>query len=334
MQETFNSGPKTYTLKSKHNLELEISTLGATILSLKVPDQSGEQVNVVVGLSGASDYLTDQYLEQGLYLGSTIGRHAGRISGGGLQIEGKRYPLYHENGVHLHGGKEAFDKKIWEVESLESGDTPSITLSYFSAHLEEGYPGNLKISVNYTLTDDHALAIAFRATTDQTTVLNVTNHAYFNLNGEGSILDHELELNADAYLDLDKDLIPTGTFNPVIGSSCDYSVQSKIGRPGFKGLDDIFVLSEKVEKAILSSKESGIQMTVATNQPAMVIYTPPKFAELPFKDGVQFGDYPAICFEAQGFPDALNNKNFPTTLLNPGEIFESVTYFAFSLVDK
>ncbi|WKK66480.1 aldose epimerase family protein [Lutimonas zeaxanthinifaciens] len=328
------SEPKTYKLESRSGLELEISNLGATILSLKVPNKKGELVNVVVGLSRASDYTTEFYLDQGLYLGSTIGRHAGRISGGAIEIEGKRYSLYNENGIHLHGGKEAFDKKIWEVEASESEDTPSITLSYLSKHLEEGYPGNLKISVTYTLTLDRALKIAFRATTDQTTVLNVTNHAYFNLKGEGSILDHELELKTDSYLDLNDDLIPTGKFNPIKESSYDYSTPSKIGRSGFNGLDDIFILHEEGVKAIISSEESGIQMTVVSNQPAVVIYTPPKFAKLPFKDGAEFEEYPAICFEAQGFPDALNYDNFPSTLLKPSEVFESETSYKFSLVEK
>ncbi|MCA0932457.1 galactose mutarotase [Lutimonas saemankumensis] len=324
--------PQTFKLQSQSGLELEVSTLGATILSLKVPDKTGKPVNVVVGLSSASDYWSKLYLAQGLYLGSTIGRHAGRISGGGIEIDGKRYSLFTENGVHLHGGKEAFDKKIWKVESIESGNNPSITLSYFSEHLEEGYPGNLKISVRYSLTKNNALKISFRATTDQATVLNVTNHAYFNLNGEGSVLDHELELKAESYLDLDQDLIPTGKFNPVKGSLYDYSRKSKIGRSGFNGLDDIFIKHGKGEKAIISSQHSGIKMTVVSNQPAMVIYTPPKFAKLPFKDKAVFDAYPAICFEAQGFPDALNNWNFPSTLLKPSEVFESETSYKFSII--
>ena len=326
------SVPKTLTLQTKSQIELEISTLGATILSLKVPDKRGELVNVVVGLSNASDYMTQDYLKHGLYLGSTIGRHAGRLSGGGIEIEGKEYPIYNENGVHLHGGKEGFDKKIWQIESIESGDEPSITLSYLSAHLEEGYPGNLNISVTYSLTNEDALKISYSATTDQTTVLNVTNHAYFNLNGESSILDHDLELKADAYLELDDDLLPTGKYNLLKGTQYDFSDRSVIGKAGFNGLDDIFVLTNGKEKAILSSSKSGIQMKVDTDQPAMVIYTPPKFDKLPFKDTAVYSEFPAICFEAQGFPDALNNSHFPQTLLKPGETFKSETSFKFSKI--
>jgi len=326
------SVPKTYTLKTKSQIELEISTLGATILSLKVPNKRGELINVVVGLSSASDYLTKDYLKHGLYLGSIIGRHAGRISGGSIDVEGKKYPIFNENGVHLHGGKEGFDKKLWQVESIESGDEPSITLSYLSTHLEEGYPGNLNISVTYSLTSEDALNISYSATTDQTTVLNVTNHAYFNLNGESSILDHELELKADAYLDLDDELLPTGRQILLKGTKYDFIDKSVIGKSGFNGLDDIFVLTGGKENAILSSAKSGIQMKVDTNQPAMVIYTPPEFDKLPFKDAAVFSKFPAICFEAQGFPDALNNSHFPQTLLKPGETFKSETSFKFSKI--
>ncbi|MCP4883158.1 MAG: galactose mutarotase [Flavobacteriales bacterium] len=324
------SAPKTYTLKSKNQIELEISSLGATIMSLKVRDKRGELVNVVVGLSKASDYMTEGYLKYGIYLGSIIGRHAGRISGGGVEIDGKKYPIYTENGVHLHGGNDGFDKKIWQVESIESGEDSSITLLYMSEHLEEGYPGNLNISVTYSLTHEGELKISYKATTDQTTVLNVTNHAYFNLDGESTILDHELELKSDAYLELGDDLIPTGKYNLLKGTPYDFLNRSVIGKTGFSGLDDIFVLTEGKEKAILTSKKSGIQMEVDTDQPAMVIYTPPKFANLPFKDAAVYSDYPAICFEAQGFPDALNNSHFPQTLLKPGETFESETIFRFS----
>ena len=191
---------------------------------------------------------------------------------------------------------------------------------------------NLNISVKYSLTHEGALKIDYKATTDRTTVLNVTNHAYFNLNGESSILDHDLELKADAYLELDGDLIPTGKYNLVKGTLFDFSSKSQIGKTGFSGLDDIFVLNDGNEKATLSSKNSGIQMKVDTNQPAMVIYTPPKFDKLPFKDAALFSEFPAICFEAQGFPDALNNSHFPQTLLKPGEMFESETTFKFSII--
>jgi len=321
---------KTVTLTNKNDLKLEISTLGATILTLEIPNKKGKHINVVVGLSEAEDYKSETYLKEGLYLGSLVGRCAGRISKGYIEIEEKKYNLYNEDGVHLHGGKEGFNKKIWNVESIKSDDSPSVTLSYLSEHLEEGYPGNLKVIVTYTLTEENALIISYNAETDQTTILNLTNHSYFNLDGESTILDHKLKLNSSSYLDLNDKLVPTGKINMVEGTRFDYTKKACIGKEDFKGLDDIFILNKNNPKAILSSKKSGIQMKVFTNQPALVIYTPTKFNNLPFKDNAEYSHYPAICFEAQKFPDAINNDNFPTIVLEQGQAYINETIFEFS----
>ena len=317
-------------LSNANNLELLVSTLGATILSLEVPDKNKKRINTIVGLSCANDYQSYPYLNTGLYLGTTVGRSAGRISKGQFKIGSKSYPIYTINGVHLHGGKEGFDKKIWTIEAIENGDSPSVTLSYISKHLEEGYPGNLKVFATYTLTNKNALIISYKATTDQTTIINLTNHSYFNLNGNGSILDHELQINSDFYLDMDENLIPTGKINPVKGSRFDYNEKSLIGKDSFKGLDDIFILKEGKQKAVIASKTSGIQMKVYSNQPAMVIYTPLKFQELPFKDDANYSDFPAICFETQYYPDAPNNEHFPSTILKPDQTYLNESIFEFS----
>jgi aldose 1-epimerase len=317
-------------LYNANNLELQISTLGATILSLEVPDKNKKPINTIVGLSCADDYQSDSYLKTGLYLGTTVGRSAGRISKGQFTIGSKSYPIYTINGVHLHGGKEGFDKKIWTIEAIEDGESPSVTLSYISKHLEEGYPGNLKVFATYTLTNKNALIISYEATTDQTTIINLTNHSYFNLNGNGSILDHELQINSDFYLDMDENLIPTGKINPVKGSRFDYNEKSLIGKDSFKGLDDIFILKESKQKAVIASNTSGIRMKVYSNQPAMIIYTPLKFQELPFKDGANYSDFPAICFETQHYPDAPNNEHFPSTILKPDQTYLNESIFEFS----
>lgn len=317
-------------LSNANNLELQISTLGATILSLEVPDKNKKPINTIVGLSCADDYQSDSYLKTGLYLGTTVGRSAGRISKGQFTIGSKSYPIYTINGVHLHGGKEGFDKKIWTIEAIEDGESPSVTLSYISKHLEEGYPGNLKVFATYTLTNKNALIISYEATTDQTTIINLTNHSYFNLNGNGSILDHELQINSDFYLDMDENLIPTGKINPVKGSRFDYNEKSLIGKDSFKGLDDIFILKESKQKAVIASNTSGIRMKVYSNQPAMIIYTPLKFQELPFKDGANYSDFPAICFETQHYPDAPNNEHFPSTILKPDQTYLNESIFEFS----
>ena len=318
-------------LTNSNNLELQVSMLGATIMSLKVPDKRRKPIDVIVGLSCENDYNSNSYLKTGLYLGTTVGRYAGRISKGQFNIDTKTYPIYNEKGVHLHGGKVGFDKKIWNIEALEKGESPSVTLSYLSKHLEEGYPGNLEVFVTYTLTNENALIISYKATTDQITIINLTNHSYFNLNGEVSILDHELQLNSDFYLDVDENLIPTGKINPVKGTRFDDNERSIIGKEGFKGLDDTFILKGDKIKAIIASNTSGIQMKVYSNQPAMVIYTPLKFQELPFKDDASYSDFPAICFETQHYPDAPNNEHFPSTILKPGEEYINESVFKFSI---
>ncbi|MEM6718071.1 MAG: aldose epimerase family protein [Bacteroidota bacterium] len=326
--------PKIIRISNRNKVTLAISTIGATIVSLEVPNYQGQPTNVVVGLSKAEDYVEDLYLKEGLYLGATIGRHAGRVSKKHITIERKIFPIHHTNGVHLHGGKEGFDKKLWKVEAITMGSSPSVTLSYVSNHLEEGYLGTLKVFVTYTLTEENALKIQYKATTDQTTIVNLTNHSYFNLDGEGSILNHQLEIHSDSYLDLDKQLIPTGKINSVSGTQFDYTNTTSVGRTGFKGLDDIFVLNENDPKVILSSKKSGIQMKVFTNQPAVVVYTPPKFAALPFKNNAIYSDFPAICFETQKYPDAIHNDHFPSVLLKPNETYNNETIFLFSNIRK
>ncbi|WP_299838812.1 aldose epimerase family protein [uncultured Tenacibaculum sp.] len=322
----------TYILKNKNNLELEISTLGATILSLKVPDKNNKLVNVVVGLSSSDDYSAEHYLQNYLYLGTTVGRYAGRISKSKLHFETEKYPIHTIDGVHLHGGKIGFDKKIWKVENITNSENSSITLSYLSKHLEEGYPGNLNVTVTYTLTENNELKIIYTATTDQTTHVNLTNHAYFNLNGKQSILDHELFIDSDFYLDVDDQLIPSGRKNPVKETCYDFTEKSKIGSTNLQGLDDTFILNKNHRNAEISSETSGICMEVFTNQPAIVVYTPKRFDGLIFKENAIYSDFPAICFETQHYPDAPNNPDFPSTLLQPDEVYRNETTFKFSVL--
>lgn len=323
---------KTILLKSKDGLELTISSLGAAVLSLKVPNKKGTLTNVVVGLKTAEEYLTKKYLDEGLYLGASVGRYAGRISKGSFKINDKIHKVSLQNGMHLHGGTNGFDKKKWSVENVDESEYPSVTLSYLSKHLEEGYPGNLKVFVTYALIKNKALNVTYKATTDQTTVVNLTNHSYFNLSGEASILDHELQLNSSSYLDLDEKLIPSGKINSVEETRFDFRKKSIIGRKDFIGLDNTFVLNDEKLKVLISSKKTGIQMKVYSNQPAIVIFTSPRFKSLLFKDNVVYDQFPAICFEAQHFPDAPNNLNFPSTILKPNNTYINKTIFEFSTI--
>lgn len=327
--------PEVTLLPNSNKMSLLVSNFGATIMSLKVPNKNEQLVDVVVGLATVSDYTKEEYLNKNLCLGSSIGRYAGRISNGGFKIEGKTYPLHHANKVHLHGGHEGFDKKYWTIEEVVNGNNPFVTLSYLSKHLEEGYPGNLKVSVTYKLTEENELKIIYKATTDKTTHVNLTNHSYFNLNGTGSILNHDLSINSDRYLEVDSQLIPTGRILNSKNTPFDFNIKSKIDRPDFQGLDDTFILNKTDLKASLSSKETGIKMDVFTNQPAIVVFTPSfkQISGLSFRKGVIYSEFPAICFETQNFPDAPNHPHFPPSTLNPKETYLNESHFKFSILD-
>lgn len=322
--------PQIKTLKNNNGLEAKISNFGATLISLHVPDKDKKLVNVVVGLQEPEDYLSKIYLDKGLYLGASIGRWAGRISGGNFKIGAELYSLYNENGVHLHGGKEGFDKKYWNIDKFSKS---SVKLSYLSKDLEEGFPGNLQVSVTFKLTDNDELRIVYKATTDKITPVNLTNHAYFNLEGSGSILNHELELKSDKYVELNEQLLVTGKLIETKNTPYDFKLKSKLGKSNFNGMDDIFVLNsnENTCKVSLSSAKTGIEMKVFTNQPVMVIYTPPQLPDLPYKDNVSFNKYSAICFEAEGYPDAVNQPSFPSALLKPEDTYSNETVFKFSI---
>lgn len=321
---------KVITLKNSNGLELQISNLGATIICLNVPDKNNELVNVVVGLE-ASDYNEDFYIKNGLYLGASIGRYAGRISKGNFKLNGQEYPLYNVDGVHLHGGEVGFDKKFWEVESLNEGANPEVVFTCESENMEEGYPGNLKAKVVYQLTEDNEVKVKYSATTDADTPINLTNHAYFNLNGKDSILDHNLQLNSIGYLEVNDQLIPSGNIIPSKGTRFDFSEKEVIGREDFVGFDDCFVLGDDDLKVVLEAPKTGIKMEVYTNQPASVIYTPVQLPDLPYKNGITYSKFSAICFETQNFPDAPNNDNFPSSILKPGMEYVNESAFKFSV---
>jgi aldose 1-epimerase len=314
-----------YTLKNDQGMELKVSNFGATILSLKVPNKFGDFTNVVVGLESAQDYLTAPYTDVSLFLGSSIGQYAGRISKGRFEIDGKVYPLESIEGVHLHGG-EGFDKKYWNLKSQSEN---AVVLSYVSPHLENGYPGELEVEALFEITENNCLIVSYSATTDQATPVNLTCHPYINLNGSGSVLDQVLWVNSKQHLEVDTQLIPSGRILESSNTAFDYTVSSPINKPGFKGFDDTFVLGEGDVKAKLSSSKTGIIMKVYTTQPAMVVYTPKIFPELNFSNRLGIGAFPAICFEPQNFPDAPNNSHFPNSILRPDEIYSNKIVFEF-----
>lgn len=265
--------------------------------------------NLVVGLSNAADYFEDPYS-----LGACVGRFAGRISGGHLMIDGQRYPLNTQQGVHLHGGQRGFSRKFWNIQEVVGGVNPHVTLTYLSRHLEEGYPGNLECKVTYRLNQDK-LEIIHEATTDQTTIVNLVNHSYFRLDEEADVRNYHLRINADRILKTSDNLLPTGDFIEVKNTPYDFRTAKKIG-PLL--LDTPFVLNASNEAvAEIYSPNSGLGLKAYTNQPAVVVFTPPTF--------------PAICLETQNYPDAPSFEHFPSALLRPGAHYRNYAAFEVSV---
>lgn len=230
-------------------------------------------------------------------------------------MDGENYPLPTDHGIHLHGGKEGFGKKTWIIEEINHGDEPFVRLSYLSKHLEEGYPGNLKAIVTYKISNNE-LHIIHEATTDFSTVVNLTNHSYFKLDTEDSIDHYQLKLNCPKVVETHKNLLPTGRTTPIEDTEFDFSSEKQIGSTRF---DTPFATDNHNSfAAIVSSKKSGISMEVSTNQRGMVIYTPLEF--------------PSICFETQNFPDAPNQPHFPNSVLRPAEKYRNASIFKFDLV--
>lgn len=299
---------KQATIRNAH-MTLMVLDYGAIIQKLLLKGEDGEYTNVVVGFNSPNDYLEDKK-----FLGACIGRYAGRISNGKFVLDRHTYPLYSEKGVHLHGGKKSFAKKYWTFEDVVQGENPLVKLSYLSKHLEEGYPGNLKVTVTYQLIGS-SLHIVHEATTDLTTVVNLTNHSYFRFDDSGSVDDYRLQLNCSRYAEIHENLLPTGQLLPVQQTDYDFLTERPIGDIRMDGPLAIDLKPQIAGK--IRSEKSGISMEVTTDQPALIVYMPPEF--------------PAICFETQNFPDAPNQSNFPSSVLRPGEKYRNASEFRFKV---
>jgi aldose 1-epimerase len=329
---------KLYTLKNKSGASVGITNLGGRVVSLFVPDKDGKLTDVVLGYDSVKSYQK----EGEPFFGALIGRYGNRIGKGKFELEGKTYQLQLNDGVNtLHGGKDGFFGKVWDAKQ----DGQKLTLTYVSADGEAGYPGKLTSTVVYTLTDDNALQIDYTATTDKTTIVNLTNHAYFNLSGEGSetILDHELMIAADAITPVDSTLIPTGKLLPVKGTPFDFTVAKAIGKDieikdeqlkFGKGYDHNFALNAHDGKTVVAkvkSPKTGITMEIYTTEPGLQFYCG-NFMTGVDKDGKGGKSYPhrsAFCLETQHFPDAPNHANFASTVLKPGETYTTSTTYKF-----
>jgi aldose 1-epimerase len=332
-----------YKLTNAHGVEVDAMNYGGIIVSIRVPDRKGEFADVVLGHETLEGYIPNPP-----YIGAVVGRYANRIANGTFTLDGKTYTLPKNDGPNtLHGGTDkTFNKVVWDGEALK-GKT-GVAFSYLSKDGDDGFPGNLKVKVTYTLTDENALVIDYEATTDKSTPINLSQHSYFNLAGEGSgdILNQEMMLNANRFTPVDKNLIPTGELRPVKGTPFDFTTATKIGSRIDESYDQLvlghgydhnFVLNRKsgdtglVLAARAYDPSSGRVMEVTTTQPAVQFYTGN------FLDGTVTGKHGhvykrrnAFCLETQHYPDSPNHPDFPTTILKPGETFRSKTVFKFS----
>ncbi|MBI3649720.1 MAG: galactose mutarotase [Acidobacteria bacterium] len=329
-----------YTLTNATGIEAKITNYGGIVVALKVPDRQGKLEDVVLGYDNLAGYLT-----RTPYFGALIGRYGNRIAKGRFTLNGHDYKLAHNDGEnHLHGGRKGFDKVVWQAVESQGENGAALKLSYLSQDGEEGYPGNLAVTVIYTLTHENELKIDYAATTDQATVINLTNHSYFNLAGRGSILNHELRLNAERFTPVTVGLIPTGEVRSVKRTPMDFTQPTPIGARLdesyeqlilARGYDHNWVLNLSSARlrfaASVAEPTSGRVLEVFTEEPGVQFYTG-NFLDgsITGKGGEVYQQRYGFCLETQHFPDSPNHPEFPTTVLNPGQRYATTTVYKFS----
>jgi aldose 1-epimerase len=331
-----------YTFTNSHGLEVQVTNFGGIVVSLRVPDKNGKMEDIVLGFDNL-----DGYLDNSPYFGAIVGRYANRIANGSFTLDGVKYSLAKNNGENsLHGGRIGFNKVMWDAKPFKNPKAAGVALTRTSPDGEEGYPGNLKVKITYTLTDENQLILDYEAVTDKATPLNLSHHSYFNLAGEGNggILGHELMVNADRFTPIDGSLIPTGELRPVKGTPLDFTKPTAIGarindnydqlQLG-RGYDHTFVINRKDDSLTLAARvrepNSGRVMEVSTTEPAVQLYTS-NFLDgsIVGKHGHAYQKRTALCLETQHFPDSPNHPAFPSTILRPGTTFRSQTIYKFS----
>jgi len=326
-----------FTLANDNQVTVKITNYGAIVTSIETSDKNGAITNIACGFEKLETYLSTEYLGSYPYFGCVCGRCCNRIADGKFTLEGKNYSLAVNNGSnHLHGGLVGYDRRLWTAEIVEKNDKVGVKLSFLSPDLEEGYPGNLKVTCTYTLNNDNELAIEYTAETDQTTIVNLTNHTYFNLTGgKDQILNHELELPAKTFT-LNIDSIPTGEILPVAGTPNDFLIKKKISKDIASqetGYDLNFVLDNADGKLVyagrLSEETSGREVEVYTTQPGIQLYTGYWIPELTIDGQKKFGSYSGLALETQHYPDAINKPHFPPVTLAPGQNFYEKTIYKF-----
>jgi aldose 1-epimerase len=327
-----------FTLTNALGVRVRLSTLGAALVSFEAPDREGRLGDIVLGFD-----TPDAWMNNTTFFGVIVGRYGNRIAAGRFVLDGTTYSLAKNNGPnHLHGGVKGFDKAVWTPTVVEDPDGPSVQFDHVSPDGDEGYPGTLRVSVVYTLTDRNELRIRYQATTDKPTVVNLTNHAYFNLGSSPDILGHELWIDADRFTPVDAGLIPTGELRPVEGTPFEFRQATRIGaridQPEEQlqrgnGYDHNFVLNHAPGQLAVAARAvdpaSGRTLEVRTTEPGVQFYTG-NFLDgtVSGKGGVRYGRRAGFCLETQHFPDSPNHPSFPSTVLRPGERYETTTVFA------
>ncbi|MBN1597382.1 MAG: galactose mutarotase [Bacteroidales bacterium] len=333
------------TISNKNGMEVSITNYGARVVSIHVPDKNGKPVDVVLGFNTIKNYLDSP----DPYFGPCIGRVANRIAKGKFSIDGEEYNLAINNGPnHLHGGLKGLHNVVWDIDTVSNNN---IILHYLSPHLEEGYPGNLNISLTYSISEDNELIIEYSATSDKKTPVNLSNHSYFNLSGNSSttINKHILTISAGSYTPVDSTLIPLGIIEPVEGTPFDFRKAKAIGADlGLEnkqikygaGYDHNFVLNKTYDDSLLIaarvySPETGIQMEIYTTEPGIQFYGGNFFTgEITGRDGEKIGYRCGFCLEPQHFPDTPNQPNFNSIFIEPGELYHSTSKYVFSIVSN
>jgi aldose 1-epimerase len=324
-----------FTLRNQNGMEVKLIPLGATVVSIKVPDKKGRFADVVLGYDDLDDYVNDK-----LYLGCIVGRYAGRIANAEFKLIQKEYKLTANEGKnHLHGGFKGLNKVLWEGKVVKMDKRCSVVFRYVSPDGDQGYPGNLKVGVTYTLTDDNRLKISYEASTDKRTIINLTSHCYFNLAGQdgGDVLNHKLMINADYYAPTE-DHIPTGEIRKVKGTDLDFrnpkAIGAKIKKVG--GYDHSYVLNKEFPRQLELAAEvyepkSGRVMEVFTTEPSLQFYTCNFKEGLKGKQGAIYKGYNSFCLEAQHLPDSPHKTYFPSVVLEKGQVYRQTTVYKFSV---
>ncbi|SFT16690.1 aldose 1-epimerase [Mucilaginibacter polytrichastri] len=334
-----------YTLTNKNGMKVSVSNIGAAIQSVWVKNKTGAFDDVVLGYDTVTGYLADRF-----YIGTVVGRYANRIAGGRVDIEGNTYQLtIKEGGYHHHGGREGFNKKVWQSVPFVKNEETGVVFHLLSPNGDEGFPGNLAVKVKYTLTDQNQLVIDYYAETDQSTLINLTQHTYFNLAGhnEGCILNHNLVINADKYLPVNQMIVPEGILTDVADTPFDFRKAKQIGKEIDQqhgqlilgdGYDHSWVLkNERSQKLLLAAKVcepvNGRSLLVYTTEPALHLYTG-NFLDgsINGKEQTAYKRREGFCLETQNYPDAPNKPRFPSAILKKGDIYKSRTIFEFGIV--